>query len=386
LRERLLSDVRARLERFAVAQDQAVVLDPVALDEVVTLLDAAPDPGADLEVAYVAGSLHWCRFAFLGNDQADLAAALTLLEPVYRAQPDLVPGLAGDYLDAGGPAVAAELRTRAERAGRLLQDASSTGDRAGLGQVIDLLRHTLATAPAHHPDRAGMLSNLGIALRARFEQTGARADLDAAIAAGQEAADTIPAGHPDQATVLSNLGNALRARFERTGERADLDAAIIIAGQAAETVPAGQPDRGGMLSNLGDALLARFQRTGALADLDAALAAAREAVDATPAGHPGRAKSLSNLAGALQARFEWTGELADLAEAVTTMREAVDATPARHPDRAAAWVRARCVRSGSSIELRARRGDRRIQLRVDGDIDVDVVAEFLTAAFADQDP
>ncbi len=80
------------------------MLDPVALDEVATLLDATPDPGADLEVAHAAGSLYWCRFAFLGNDQADLAAALTLLEPVYRAQPDLVPQLAGDYLDAGGPA------------------------------------------------------------------------------------------------------------------------------------------------------------------------------------------------------------------------------------------------------------------------------------------
>jgi hypothetical protein len=69
------------------------------------------------------------------------------------------------------------------------------------------------------------------------------------------------------------------------------------------------------------------------------------------------------------------------AAALVTLLQAPDSIRAF-----AAWVRARCVRSGRSIELRARRGDRRIQLRVDGDIDVEVVAEFLTAAFADQDP
>jgi hypothetical protein len=52
----------------------------------------------------------------------------------------------------------------------------------------------------------------------------------------------------------------------------------------------------------------------------------------------------------------------------------------------AAWVRDRCRRSGDSIELRARRGNRRVQLTVDGDIDVNVVADFLAAAFAENDP
>jgi hypothetical protein len=69
------------------------------------------------------------------------------------------------------------------------------------------------------------------------------------------------------------------------------------------------------------------------------------------------------------------------AAALVTLLQAPDSIRAF-----AAWVRARCVRSGSSIELRARRGGRRIHLRADGDIDIDVIAAFLTAAFADQDP
>ena len=67
------------------------------------------------------------------------------------------------------------------------------------------------------------------------------------------------------------------------------------------------------------------------------------------------------------------------AAALVTLLQAPDALRAF-----AAWVSARCARSGHSIELRARVGDQRIHLTVDGDIDVGVVAEFLAAALAGQ--
>ena len=51
----------------------------------------------------------------------------------------------------------------------------------------------------------------------------------------------------------------------------------------------------------------------------------------------------------------------------------------------AAWVRDRCARSGDSIEVSARRGGRQVRLKVDGGIDIDVVANFLAAALADHD-
>ena len=43
---------------------------------------------------------------------------------------------------------------------------------------------------------------------------------------GRQAVAATPADHPDRAMYLSNLGDALRIRFERTGDQADLDAAI----------------------------------------------------------------------------------------------------------------------------------------------------------------
>jgi hypothetical protein len=69
------------------------------------------------------------------------------------------------------------------------------------------------------------------------------------------------------------------------------------------------------------------------------------------------------------------------AAALVTLLQAPDSIRAF-----AAWVRDRYVRRGDSIELRARRGDLQVHLTVDGDIDVEVVADFLAAAFADHDP
>ena len=51
----------------------------------------------------------------------------------------------------------------------------------------------------------------------------------------------------------------------------------------------------------------------------------------------------------------------------------------------ATWLRRRCRRAGNSIELTAKRGDKRVKLTVEGDVDVRLVADFLTAAFADVD-
>src|SRR5664280_3295370 len=123
MRERRLADVRARVERFFAGKDPAVVLDPAALAEVAALMDTAPDPTADLEVAHAAGWLHWCRYVVLdpGDDQQDLSAALRLLAPVYRAQPDGVPDQVRAHFDAdllASPGGDPNTGGRARRAGQ----------------------------------------------------------------------------------------------------------------------------------------------------------------------------------------------------------------------------------------------------------------------------
>ena len=53
--------------------------------------------------------------------------------------------------------------------------------------------------PADDPDRAAMLSSLGLALRILLERTADRADLDAAVTVGQRAVAAIPTDYPDHA-------------------------------------------------------------------------------------------------------------------------------------------------------------------------------------------
>lgn len=67
------------------------------------------------------------------------------------------------------------------------------------------------------------------------------------------------------------------------------------------------------------------------------------------------------------------------AAALVTLLQAPDSIHAF-----AAWLRDRCVRRSDSIEIRARRRGLEVHLTVDGDIGVDVVADFLVAAFADR--
>jgi len=64
-----------------------------------------------------------------------------------------------------------------------------------------------------------MLSMLGIALSNLSERTGDQATLDEAVDALREAAAAIPADDAAHAETLSNLGNALRKRFELTIQR-----------------------------------------------------------------------------------------------------------------------------------------------------------------------
>jgi tetratricopeptide (TPR) repeat protein len=193
---------------------------------------------------------------------------------------------------------------------------------ADLDAAVDASRAAADAAAAGHPGRAGMLANLGIGLRLRFERSGVAEDLDEAVAAGQAAVDAVPPGHAERAVFLSDLANAYVARFRHGGLPADLDAAVKAAEAAAAALPDGHPSRAACLSNLATGLGARFERDGVPADLDAAVEASRAAADATPADHPNKVGYLVNLATALRARFQGAGESSDRDRALAAFTEA----------------------------------------------------------------
>ncbi len=178
--------------------------------------------------------LHWVQMEAQGSN--DLKTEIRALTERFIYGRDVPEPLLPQVADAS-----------VYRAAILLQHALNSADLAVVSAATQMWQRILLYTPADHPDRAGRLSNLGVALQTRFERTGDPADLDAAIATVKEAIQAAPAGHPDRAAMLSNLGVALRARFERTGDPADLDAAIATVKEAIQAAPAGQLD---LLNNL----------------------------------------------------------------------------------------------------------------------------------------
>jgi tetratricopeptide (TPR) repeat protein len=213
---------------------------------------------------------------------------------------------------------------------------SARFDRSGrqpdLDQAIEAFREAASSAAADDSGQPVYLDNLGNALEARFSITGHLADLDQAIACYRNAIRLTAAVHPYPARLLSKAGLALYSRFNHAGERADLEQASEAFKAAVDAVSAGDPERGWYLTLLGGCLRARFDRTGERADLDRAVKVLHAAIDATPAGHPEQAKRLTNLGNVLHFRFGRFKEDADLDQAITCQREAIRATPAGHPD------------------------------------------------------
>jgi hypothetical protein len=188
----MVGRLRALLELAAGERGEpGRVLDPEGLELARGLATVADDD--DVEAWWLVATLHGWRYGLLPDDrnQDDLTAAvdgyarlmLSARELVPEPMRELLAGWVGEHTGTSqtfGPDEAAELNNRAVR---VLQDPYRAGDVAAVGRAIGWLRRAVALTPADHPDRAGRLSNLGLALRTRYGRTGATADLHEAAAA-----------------------------------------------------------------------------------------------------------------------------------------------------------------------------------------------------------
>ena len=347
----LLAAITARLDQFGASQDATAILESAAADEARQLAETLGNDSGELEARCLLGWFYWRRSQALpeGKDGTDLDAAIAMFTPCF------IEGIPG--LPAALQPVLAEQAAAA--AAGWLQHALDSADLDLLSVNVDLWQRILEAIPVDHPGRAGSLSNLGVALRRRFEWTGALADLEAAIEAGRAAVGAAPPDDSDRAGRLSNLGVALRRRFEWTGALADLEAAIEAGRAAVGAAPLDHPDRAGFLSNWAMTLCTRFERTGVTADLDRAVQGLQAAAEVTSAGSAEQAMYLSNMAGVLLLRYGKTGALEDLNEGIEAGRAAVEATTAGNPSRAkylsnlGSALHSRFARSGNMADLDA---------------------------------
>ncbi|KAF5369560.1 hypothetical protein D9758_002654 [Tetrapyrgos nigripes] len=208
------------------------------------------------------------------------------------------------------------------------------GNREDLERAIALQHCVVNLTSDSHPHKPIFLNNLGASLATRFHHHGTLEDLELAITLISHAVDLTPDGHSDKPTYLKNLGDAFEARFDRSGELEDLQKAIALEHRSASLIPDGHPEKPSCLNTLGNAFLRRFERFDNFEDIENAISLHRHAVDLTPDGHPMKPGRLSNLGNTFEARFDRIGDLSDIENAITFKRRAIDLSPKGHPDEA----------------------------------------------------
>ncbi|CUU55375.1 CHAT domain-containing protein [Parafrankia irregularis] len=365
MREQLLAQVGARIAKFTADRNVDLVLDPAALDEVSSLLAVAARPGPDLEVLSLAGWLHWFRYLSLdaGDDQNDLRLAVILFEEVYRVRPEAVPTRIGNLMDGLGNGGSDEGERYYIQGFAAFQQSVNSRGIALAGIAADWLRRSVAATPSGHAERARRLSVLGLALQSLFELAWSAElgwwaeDLDEAITVGRDAVTATSLDDHNRARRLSDLGIALWARYDMAKSMKDLDETIAVRRDAVTATSLDDHERAGRLSNLGISLQKRYEVAKSAKDLDEAIGASRDAVATASLDHPLRAEFLSNLGFALRSQYRRTGSVEDLDGAVSAFRDAEAAIPADNPE----WLRysadlglalqARFERTGSSNDL-----------------------------------
>jgi len=287
----------------------------------------------------LSGSLLAVTFNTTEN-VADLDAAISAFQQAAGTIPEANP-VRAVYLDSlaklqGARAALAEaereddryeqLRRIALEGSDLADQGIKAGDPATLTAAIERLRQALDMTQAADPLRPALISEIGVALRHRFELTGTKAFLDEAVETQRQAVEEATSTDDARlASYLTNLSNALRIRFERTGVPADLDGAGDASRRALDSCAADDPRRAVMLSHRGLYLFDGYRHTGSLDRLNEAVATCQQAVDA-PQDETGRAECLMNLGMCLTARFELTGDPADGDAAVKVTGQALLAT------------------------------------------------------------
>ena len=174
------------------------------------------------------------------------------------------------------------------------------------------MERVLAEAPARRGERQQHLSDLGIALRARFERWGDEADIDRAVSCHEQAVRSVRSADRRWPMHAENLANALWSRYLRFGSLADLERAAELHKQAAARFSERSAERPSCLSNLSLVLHAMYEHTGDLGYLEEAVTASRDSVAAGSGQADQYPICLNTLMIVLQTHYEHTANADDL--------------------------------------------------------------------------
>jgi tetratricopeptide (TPR) repeat protein len=278
------------------------------------------------DAADLAEAVESCRRAVaMSTGDADQSSPLSSLGLLLAKQ----YGLTGS-LDTLNQAVEANLEAlKATPAGHvdralvltnLGQSLASRFERVNalddINTAVALLREAVRIAP-NETERVYNWGNLSRALFARHRQTGELTDLDEAIDATKTCLELVSATHPERAKLLSSLGVVVGTRFDLAGDLADGNEALRACREAVARTPADSANRAGVLLNYAITLGERFDRDKNRALLDEARGTFREAYLIATAEAQTRLFAAANWG-------RRAGQLGDWADAVTGYSAAIE--------------------------------------------------------------
>jgi tetratricopeptide (TPR) repeat protein len=236
--------VADRLRRVAEEGNPAAALELEALEEArrlgETIQSVQDDAGG--EIGGLLGMLHWQRSLALaegdGGEWADRELAYALFSNA------LMMGLGADRIP--GPLLERVVNDAAQAATPLLPGNDGDGGQTGietLDHAVRVWRRILVACPAGHPNRASMLTNLGVVLRTRAEQAQSVPDSDEAVSCFRSAVEATPEGSDRLSSRLLNLGIAVIGQFARTEADEDLAEAVSCYQRALDAMGPDDPER-----------------------------------------------------------------------------------------------------------------------------------------------
>ncbi|WP_431972545.1 CHAT domain-containing protein [Nocardia sp. bgisy134] len=290
--------------------------------------------------------LHACVAAARTASQAPHAGAQTLnvlgVALTYRAQALRSIEDADEAVNTHHSAATQIGRGAAELPGSLsdlslalMARFDLTGDRSDLDEAIDVLRTATASPAARNVRGARFFANLRLTLDRRFHVTGLRSDLDEAVEAMRTAVGLLPEQHSERASMISNLGVILSVRGDEFDSVTDIDESIRYQHQAQQLTPDNPTQSVKCMERLAGASLIRFRLLKKSEDLRAAVSWNRTVAQQTPHDHPWRSSRLSRLGLSVARLYEQTADRDLLGEALDAAEQAVAVSMDSAPDHAA---------------------------------------------------
>jgi hypothetical protein len=335
----LVVRVTARLRRVAGGEITAMLELQADTDFVELAKRLAPDDDLVKHV-HLFGYLCWYRYIARPSEVSvpSLQTAIDVLIPCFILGLSPLPvALLPALADRVAPA-AARLLARAPGSG----EPNSIDDVPGftLDDLPDLWLRIVETSEADDDRLAGYLSNLGVALRQRYQRTGEPEDGVEAVAVLRRAVSLAEGENPERGTYLTNLSRALLQLADYDDDPDLLSESAEATRTALAALPADDQRSCGYQSVLCQALYELSQRMTAAGlgfnsreVLAEALSAGRAAVAATPRSPEEEAEAQSILSQALVAQVQLTRDMPLLNEAVAAGMAAVAALPEGHPQR-----------------------------------------------------